>query len=527
MRIKKHLKSVICLALAMLMVFSIVFVVNAAEENIASTGAAKTVYFRNTGKWQAVYAYVWVQGTKNDVKAWPGEAMTLHEDNIYKYTINGDYNMIIFNNGTDVRTEDRRQTEDLTLGADGEIYDYSTNAWEAYADPTPTEETNGTPGTQEPAATENPTQAGDSAKIVYCKNSAGWSNVTCYMWSDGSGNNGGWPGKSMTNIGEDIWQYEVTGDWDKVIFSNSGASQTGNLTFPGSGYIYDNSTNKWDVYDTSPITVKSTGTDLTAPQYKGTDIVLTANAVSKGGTVYYKFSVTKPTGVTDVLSTYSTANTAIWNPATAGTYTLIYEFKDEAGNENKRTLSYEVTDDSGVKEPIIKKVTPGQSQVEINKDMNISVTAAGGNVGTKLLFYKYTVKDESGKILNVPYYTKKATYSYTPKALGKFTVTVSVQNSDNSVIERVYAYESVTDPEAPTVPTLPTTPTTPTVPSDVSGDADNDGVLSVMDATQIQRYIAQLITSSEIRLDLSDYDKDGSVSVMDATAIQQKIAELS
>ncbi len=510
---KKHLKSVICLLLTMLMVFSVVFVANAAEDDVAQTGATTTVYFRNTENWSTVNAYVWVKGTSTSVKVWPGEAMTLHEGNIYKYTVNGDYNMIIFNNGNGT------QTGDLDLGQDGYLYDYSTKAWEKYADPTPTLPTTETQETEEPKPTTPP-----ESKIVFFNNTAGWSSVNAYMWKDGAGNNKAWPGVAMTNIGEDIWQYEVTGDFDMIIFNN-GSTQTGNLSFPGSGYIYDYASGKWDIYDTSAITVKSTGTDLKSPQYKDTEITLSANATSTEGTVYYKFSVTNG-GTTTVLSDFSAVSSVKWTPSAVGTYTLTYDFKDAKGNENQRTATYVIEDDTILSKPVIKKVTPGtDTQVKYGEAMNITVTAGGGKIGTKLLFYKYTVKDASGKVLNVPHYTKKANYSYTPKALGKFTVTVSVQNAFNDVVERTYTYESVENPEIPTIPS--DQPSTNPNPSGVLGDADNDGVLSVMDATQIQRYGAQLITSSDIRLDLSDFDEDGVVSVMDATAIQQKLAALN
>lgn len=61
------------------------------------------------------------------------------------------------------------------------------------------------------------------------------------------------------------------------------------------------------------------------------------------------------------------------------------------------------------------------------------------------------------------------------------------------------------------------------------GDADRDGVISVMDATCIQKYKANLITEDKIDLSVSDVDNDGSVSVLDATRIQKykaKICEL-
>ncbi|MBR2715172.1 MAG: CotH kinase family protein [Ruminococcus sp.] len=72
------------------------------------------------------------------------------------------------------------------------------------------------------------------------------------------------------------------------------------------------------------------------------------------------------------------------------------------------------------------------------------------------------------------------------------------------------------------------TPETPV--SDLRGDADLDGVVSVMDATEIQLDLADLIEMSDLALTLSDVDDDSQVSVMDATEIQlfiaQKIEEL-
>lgn len=513
---KKHLKSVICLLLTMLMAFSVVFVAYAAESDVAQTGATTTVYFKNTENWSNVSAYVWVKGTQTSVKSWPGEAMTLHEDNIYKYTVNGDYNMIIFNNGSD-----SKKTADLDLGQDGYLYDYSKNTWEKYAEPTPTDPSSETQETQAP----KPTTPVES-KIVFFKNTDDWSSVNAYMWTDGTGNNKTWPGEAMTNIGEDIWQYEVKGSWNMIIFNNGSGIQTGNLTFPGNGYIYDYATSKWDVYDTSAITVKSVSTDLKSPQYKDTEILLSAEATSTEGAVSYKFSVTNGSKTT-VLSDYSAVNSVKWTPSAVGTYTITYDFKDAKGNENQRTATYVIEDDTVLSKPVIKKVTPGSSQVKIGEQMNLAVTAGGGKIGTNLLFYKYTVKDSSGKVLNVPFYTKKAYYNYTPKAMGQFTITVSVQNAYNDIVERTYTYNSVEDPDNPTVPTTPTQKPTNPNPSGILGDADNNGALEIFDATCIQKHQAYLITDADINLVNADYDKDGIVSVTDATRVQQKLANIN
>lgn len=60
----------------------------------------------------------------------------------------------------------------------------------------------------------------------------------------------------------------------------------------------------------------------------------------------------------------------------------------------------------------------------------------------------------------------------------------------------------------------------PSTPDFVIGDADQDGVVSVMDATEIQLYAASKKQLSDIALLAADADGDGVVTVMDATEIQ-------
>lgn len=58
------------------------------------------------------------------------------------------------------------------------------------------------------------------------------------------------------------------------------------------------------------------------------------------------------------------------------------------------------------------------------------------------------------------------------------------------------------------------------------GDVDMDGVMSILDATKIQRHLASLDTLTDEQKDLADIDNDTKISIMDATKIQRILAML-
>ena len=57
------------------------------------------------------------------------------------------------------------------------------------------------------------------------------------------------------------------------------------------------------------------------------------------------------------------------------------------------------------------------------------------------------------------------------------------------------------------------------------GDADGDGEVSILDATTIQRHLAELKVEKYVE-EASDADADGEVSILDATEIQRYLADL-
>ncbi len=60
----------------------------------------------------------------------------------------------------------------------------------------------------------------------------------------------------------------------------------------------------------------------------------------------------------------------------------------------------------------------------------------------------------------------------------------------------------------------------------ILGDADLDGSVTVLDATRVQRYLADMTTLSDEAKSAADADEDGDVTIMDATAIQRWLADM-
>lgn len=63
-------------------------------------------------------------------------------------------------------------------------------------------------------------------------------------------------------------------------------------------------------------------------------------------------------------------------------------------------------------------------------------------------------------------------------------------------------------------------------PTGVLGDVDGDKEVRIIDATEIQRHIAQLTTIDEEILECADTDIDGKITILDATQIQRFLAQI-
>ena len=58
------------------------------------------------------------------------------------------------------------------------------------------------------------------------------------------------------------------------------------------------------------------------------------------------------------------------------------------------------------------------------------------------------------------------------------------------------------------------------------GDVNMDGSVSILDATEVQKGLARLVSFTEYQNKLADVNKDGSVSILDATQIQKFLARI-
>ena len=177
---------------------------------------------------------------------------------------------------------------------------------------TVTTEDGGFTATCNVTVTENPQP---TTGMVYFKNTNGWTSPTAYMWNSTTQVNNVWPGVAMTKTSDSTvfsYEYDTESEYNKIIFTNAGASQTADLTFAGDGYIYDASTGKWSVYSGGGDEVAVTGVNLDK----------TSASVSINGTVSLN-AIVAPSNATNKNVTWSSSNTSVAKVSGSGVVTAV------------------------------------------------------------------------------------------------------------------------------------------------------------------------------------------------------------
>ena len=125
-------------------------------------------------------------------------------------------------------------------------------------------------------------------------------------------------------------------------------------------------------------------------------------------------------------------------------------------------------------------------ELKVDNTVKISANATGG-----IAPYSYKFSIDSQAIQN---YSSANTCNYKFTKKGDYNITVSV-----------------TDSGSPETRTL-------------RGDSDRDGFVTIVDATYIQKWLAQIIPASDLNMANADADNNTIVDIVDATWIQKYLA---
>ena len=177
------------------------------------------VYFKNTANWSPVKAYFWSDSNTN-MMTWPGNTMTNEGNGLYSAKIPNGATHVIFTKG-----DDSGKTPDLDVEP-GKMY--KDGSW--------MDVEGGGSSTNPTTPTQGGSQ-GDTTK-VYFRNTANWSPVKAYFWSDSNTNMMTWPGNTMTNEGNGVYSAKIPNGATHVIFTKGDDSgKTADLdVMPGQIY---------------------------------------------------------------------------------------------------------------------------------------------------------------------------------------------------------------------------------------------------------------------------------------------------
>lgn len=236
--------------------------------------AVTRIYFDNTKyNWSSVNAYIYDESATPTLenKAWPGEAMTLDETTgFYELDVPDGLEMgnVMFNAGSGSPNRYPNDGESgLTINETSMLFSYG-NKWEPYTD-------------QKVDPTE-PTDPASVTTFYYDNSTSNFATPYAYCWNKAL-NSGSqtWPGVAMTKYKDNVWKITVSSDNDMCIFSNNGGAKTGDLSVPGTGYIYSNG--NWSPYAEAPTTEPTTVTEpTTATEPTTTPKVLLGDANGDG-----------------------------------------------------------------------------------------------------------------------------------------------------------------------------------------------------------------------------------------------------
>ena len=198
-------------------------------DDSGSTGGSTSGTVTITGDYNIAYSgsHTHVHYWGGTASTWPGVAMTTatgSDGNTYKVAkIDAASTGIVFNTSGNTQTGDLTYTGSYIMNDNG-----ATSTAVIFS--------NG--GSSDSGSTGGGSSSTTGEYYVYLKNSSNWSTPTVWAWDSSNGDancnsNGTWPGDAMTYQSGDLWKWTAPSGKvpTMIIFSNSGNSQTEDLTF--------------------------------------------------------------------------------------------------------------------------------------------------------------------------------------------------------------------------------------------------------------------------------------------------------
>ena len=210
--------------------------------------SGKYVYYDNSAtNWSTVNCYMWNEGN-GEYKPWPGEAMELIGNNVWRYEAPSGYSKIIFNAG-DMTGDKTKQTADLDYQGVDKIW--RDGGWQNYS---------GGGDVTTPTQPTTPTEP--EGNYIYFQNVYNWGTVYAHMWNANDNSQSTvWHGTPMEYRNGGAWRVLVPDNYNMVVFNDGGDNQTDDVAMQ-IGKIYNDQTRSWSNYG---------GTDYTTPTIDPSD----------------------------------------------------------------------------------------------------------------------------------------------------------------------------------------------------------------------------------------------------------------
>ena len=144
-----------------------------------------------------------------------------------------------------------------------------------------------------------------------------------------------------------------------------------------------------------------------------------------GGTTYkYEYKLSSAAAWT-VLSDYSTANSTVFKPETAGTYNIRVTAKDSSGTTASKTLNVSVTD------TLANTTTISAEKIMLGNKVTVDVSAAGGM--SDYTYACYTKPADASSWTTVSGFGNKTSFEITPDKAGNILICTKVKDQNGTV----------------------------------------------------------------------------------------------